>query len=280
MGCSAGCCYDSQKSYMKLDSIWNIQLFFKTLHNGSTRYPPLFPPQRITAKISEEQIEEEGGNEEIVAHLSSRDKIFKKEALLTQNTLLNCYVYIKFVYEDSEDDQEELEDETDDNSQVEDDYQMLVSTIIPPGAVIGSCLLESELNSNFQFLIIAKVQSLEIYRISRSAMIPISSIPINGRISVFEKMKLAFDKQESVVVLTQKHQLCIFDFDEHTHDLVTKVSTSVLDLVGRKLSREPIVVIDPQSKMIVMHIYQELLKIIPLDSSGRLREAFNVSPIV
>ncbi|KAA6397518.1 MAG: hypothetical protein EZS28_006957 [Streblomastix strix] len=59
-------------------TLFNIQRFIEDLHKGRSIYNfftdhPAFPPQPMLAKLSNEQIEEEGGLEEIEAQLSNKE---------------------------------------------------------------------------------------------------------------------------------------------------------------------------------------------------------------
>ncbi|KAA6357631.1 MAG: hypothetical protein EZS28_046842, partial [Streblomastix strix] len=126
MGCSAGGCYDAQKKIMIQDSLFYNDSFFAILNNGRTRYSPYFPPQRITAKFSEEQIEEEGGNEEIVANFINKDSISYYQENLAQQiqiSILNCFIHKSNLDYDDEDGENEDEENMDYDDDSEDEDQ-------------------------------------------------------------------------------------------------------------------------------------------------------------
>ncbi|KAA6361717.1 MAG: hypothetical protein EZS28_042757 [Streblomastix strix] len=73
----------------------NISIFIRYLHRGRD-YKPSFPPLPQLIKSTDEQIEEEGGNEEVEAQLCNngqRDNI-KEKAIQIKATILNHFIDI------------------------------------------------------------------------------------------------------------------------------------------------------------------------------------------
>ncbi|KAA6363332.1 MAG: hypothetical protein EZS28_041141 [Streblomastix strix] len=82
--------YDNE-IYWRLD---NISEFIKCLNNGRNNYEPSFPPQLLLARRSVEQIEEEGGNEEIDSQIINKGigGNIKDEANEAKGRILNYFV--------------------------------------------------------------------------------------------------------------------------------------------------------------------------------------------
>ncbi|KAA6315836.1 MAG: hypothetical protein EZS28_055354, partial [Streblomastix strix] len=72
----------------------NISRFLGDIHQGK-RFYPSFPPLPVLAKTCEEQIEEEGGSEEVDAQLINNNNKYcnvKYYADLVKVKLLNIYI--------------------------------------------------------------------------------------------------------------------------------------------------------------------------------------------
>lgn len=59
-------------------------------------------------------------------------------------------------------------------------------------------------------------------------------------------------------------------------EIRTNTSGSVKDRIGRAIDTSKIGVMDPQSRMIGLHLYEGHFKVIPMDAKGHLKEAFNI----
>lgn len=59
-------------------------------------------------------------------------------------------------------------------------------------------------------------------------------------------------------------------------EIITRASGSVKDRTGRAIDNSKIGVMDPQSRMIGLHLYEGNVKVIPMDAKGQLKEAFNI----
>lgn len=59
-------------------------------------------------------------------------------------------------------------------------------------------------------------------------------------------------------------------------EILTKASGSVKDRIGRPIDNNKIGVMDPQSRMIGLHLSEGHFKVIPMDAKGQLKEAFNI----
>ncbi|KAA6374538.1 MAG: hypothetical protein EZS28_029935 [Streblomastix strix] len=73
-----------------------ISIFLRLLNQGRKYNEPIFPPQPLLARRSDEQIEEEGGNEEIDSQLINKrykgDYNIKNDANEAKRRILNYFI--------------------------------------------------------------------------------------------------------------------------------------------------------------------------------------------
>ncbi|KAA6358564.1 MAG: hypothetical protein EZS28_045909 [Streblomastix strix] len=70
-----------------------ISRFLSNLNKGRNRYyKSTFPPQLLLTHRSDEQIEEEGGNEEIDSQLINKGRNIKNKANRAQGEILNYFI--------------------------------------------------------------------------------------------------------------------------------------------------------------------------------------------
>lgn len=65
-------------------------------------------------------------------------------------------------------------------------------------------------------------------------------------------------------------------YDSATGELVTRAGGDIQDRIGRPTDNGQVGIIDPGCRMIGLHLYDGLFKVIPIDSSGKLHDAFNI----
>ncbi|KAA6316876.1 MAG: hypothetical protein EZS28_055191, partial [Streblomastix strix] len=83
-----------EQDYEIWHELVHISQFLKRLHQGRINDEPSFPPQPLLARRSVEQIEEEGGNEEIESQLINKGNGWniKINANETKGEILNCFI--------------------------------------------------------------------------------------------------------------------------------------------------------------------------------------------
>ncbi len=55
-----------------------------------------------------------------------------------------------------------------------------------------------------------------------------------------------------------------------------RANGDVQDRIGRPSDSGPISIIDPECRLIGLHMYDGLFKVIPIDEKGQLHEAYNM----
>lgn len=115
-------------------------------------------------------------------------------------------------------------------------------------------------------------------------------VPIYGRIAVLELFRPPTSSVDLLLLVTEKYQLCVLEYANG--ELITRACGDVSDAVGRPADEGIRAVIDPDCRLIALHMYVSLLKVlantlvhstptpraqvIPVNDSGQLGEAFNL----
>ncbi|KAL0398278.1 UNVERIFIED_CONTAM: DNA damage-binding protein 1 [Sesamum radiatum] len=104
-------------------------------------------------------------------------------------------------------------------------------------------------------LIIAKCTRIEIHVLSPQGLQPMLDVPIYGRIATLELFRPHGESQDLLFIATERYKFCVLQWDAETAE------------IG---------IIDPDCRLIGLHLYDGLFKVIPFDNKGQLKEAFNI----
>uniref|UniRef100_A0A7N0V777 DNA damage-binding protein 1 n=1 Tax=Kalanchoe fedtschenkoi TaxID=63787 RepID=A0A7N0V777_KALFE len=116
---------------------------------------------------------------------------------------------------------------------------------------VGNFTGPQELN-----LIIAKCTRIEIHLLTPQGLQPVLDVPLYGRIATLELFRPRWDAESS--------------------EVTTRAMGDVSDRIGRPTDNGQIGIIDPDCRLIGLHLYDGLFKVIPFDNRGQLKEAFNI----
>ncbi|KYR00793.1 UV-damaged DNA binding protein1 [Tieghemostelium lacteum] len=137
-------------------------------------------------------------------------------------------------------------------------------------------------------LIISKCTKIEIYKMGTDGLKPMLDVNIYGQISSLKLFSVNGYDQDLLFLSTERYRYCVLAYDQQRKEIITKLSGISEESTGRPSEPGQICIIDPQSKMIALHIYEGLLKVIPLSTnifnsssvsgSGNIttQEAFNL----
>ena len=101
-------------------------------------------------------------------------------------------------------------------------------------------------------------------------------VPIYGRVATMELFKPPLESKHLLFISTERHMFCVLAYDAVKGELVTRAMGDLTDRIGRPTERGQIGIIDPECRVIGLHLYDGLFKVIPMDQKGQLREAFNI----
>ncbi|KAH8952399.1 hypothetical protein BDL97_09G083300 [Sphagnum fallax] len=136
---------------------------------------------------------------------------------------------------------------------------------------VGNFTNPQELN-----LIIAKCTRIEIHLLTPAGLQPMLDVPIYGRIATLELFRPPGESQDVLFLSLERYKFCVLQWDAETSSLVTRAMGDVSDKIGRPTDNGQIGIIDPDCRLIGLHLYDGLFKVIPIDSKGQLKEAFNI----
>ncbi|KAM7270364.1 hypothetical protein ACFE04_029578 [Oxalis oulophora] len=136
---------------------------------------------------------------------------------------------------------------------------------------VGNFTGPQELN-----LIIAKCTRIEIHLLTSQGLQPMLDVPIYGRIATLELFRPHGEPQDLLFVATERYKFCVLQWDSESSELTTRAMGDVSDRIGRPTDNGQIGIIDPDCRLIGLHLYDGLFKVIPFDNKGQLKEAFNI----
>ncbi|KAF9588985.1 hypothetical protein IFM89_017664 [Coptis chinensis] len=136
---------------------------------------------------------------------------------------------------------------------------------------VGNFTSPHELN-----LIIAKCTRIEIHLLTPQGLQAMVDVPIYGRIATVELFRPYGEAQDFLFIATERYKFCVLQWDAETSDLITRAMGDVSDRIGRPTDNGQIGIIDPDCRLIGLHLYDGLFKVIPFDNRGQLKEAFNI----
>ncbi|XP_047339396.1 DNA damage-binding protein 1 [Impatiens glandulifera] len=125
-------------------------------------------------------------------------------------------------------------------------------------------------------LIIAKCTRIEIHLLTPQGLQPLLDVPIYGRIATLELFRPRGEAQDLLFIATERYKFCVLQWDPEASEVITRAMGDVSDRIGRPTDNGQIGIIDPDCRLIGLHLYDGLFKVIPFDNKGQLKEAFNI----
>ena len=138
-------------------------------------------------------------------------------------------------------------------------------------SVVGNFTGVNDIN-----LIVVKCTRIEIYLLTADGLQPVSDVPIYGRIATLELFRPPGEEQDLIFLSTERYRFCVLAYDPESEELVTKAGGDLQDRIGRPTDNGQVGIIDPDCRLIGLHLYDGLFKIVPIDSSGKLHDGFNI----
>ncbi|PRP85120.1 hypothetical protein PROFUN_07191 [Planoprotostelium fungivorum] len=137
-------------------------------------------------------------------------------------------------------------------------------------ATVGNFTKSTEMN-----LIISKNSRIEIHLLTPDGLQPLLDIGIYGRISSLKLFRPAGEQQDLLLVSTERNVFSILSYDSNTGEIHTRARGDVSEAVGKPVDN-PKVLIDPDCRSMAFFNRRSVLKIIPMEAGGQLREAFDL----
>ncbi|CAI5964736.1 unnamed protein product, partial [Closterium sp. NIES-64] len=150
-----------------------------------------------------------------------------------------------------------------------------VVTAHKPTAVTHS-LVGSFTGTHDMNLIVGKSTRMEIYLLTPQGLQPLVDVPLYGRIATMELFRPPGELKDLLFICTERYKFCVLEYDALSRELITRANGDVSDRIGRPTDNGQIGIVDPDYRIIGLHLYDGLFKVIPIDAKGHLKEAFNI----
>eukprot|EP00003_Mantamonas_plastica_P022436 TRINITY_DN380_c1_g1_i2.p1 TRINITY_DN380_c1_g1~~TRINITY_DN380_c1_g1_i2.p1 ORF type:complete len:1241 (+),score=459.79 TRINITY_DN380_c1_g1_i2:225-3725(+) len=138
-------------------------------------------------------------------------------------------------------------------------------------SVTGNFTAPNETN-----LIVCKTSRIELYVLTPEGVQPLLDVPIYGRVAVMKLFRPKNETQDLLFICLERLKFAVLAFDPESGEIVTRAGGDLADKVGRRADIGALGAIDPQNRLIGMHLYDGMLKVVPMDDTGALQEAFNL----
>ena len=101
---------------------------------------------------------------------------------------------------------------------------------------------------------------------------------INGKIEVMKLFRPAGAEKDRLFIVTHRHNAMILEVEGEgpKMEIVTRAHGNVGDRIGKKSETGTLAVIDPESRVIGLRIYDSLFKVIPLEKDQAELKAYNI----
>ncbi|KAF4521020.1 hypothetical protein B566_EDAN002515 [Ephemera danica] len=122
-------------------------------------------------------------------------------------------------------------------------------------------------------LILAKNNRLEMYIVTPEGLRPLKEVGIYGKVAVLKFFRPPTEKKDLLFIVTSRYNAMILECigDDDNLEIITKAHGNVADRIGKPSESGIIAIIDPESRVIGLRLYDGLFKIIPLDSNPELK---------
>ncbi len=124
---------------------------------------------------------------------------------------------------------------------------------------VGNFMGGSESN-----LLVGKVTYVDVYTITKEGLVPTLELPIYGRMAIMKLFRRPGEKQDSLLVLTEKRKLFVIRWNPKTEQSVTLTSGDVLENVSSPNVRV-IGIVDPKARCVALRHMQHFLKVLSTD---------------
>ncbi|XP_071684353.1 DNA damage-binding protein 1 isoform X2 [Lolium perenne] len=123
-------------------------------------------------------------------------------------------------------------------------------------------------------LIVAKCTRIEIYLLTPQGLQLMFDVPLYGTIATLELFRSHSEAQDFLFVGLERYRYCILYWDGR--QLLTRSGGDASHFGGRPTDNGQIGIIDLHHRLIGLHLYDGLFKVIPFDNQGQLKEPLNI----
>eukprot|EP01105_Mastigella_eilhardi_P017926 TRINITY_DN4133_c0_g1_i1.p1 TRINITY_DN4133_c0_g1~~TRINITY_DN4133_c0_g1_i1.p1 ORF type:complete len:1128 (+),score=278.84 TRINITY_DN4133_c0_g1_i1:36-3419(+) len=138
-------------------------------------------------------------------------------------------------------------------------------------SVVGNFTAPGDTN-----LILCRCTRLEIYKLTEEDIVPMMDVGIYGRVSALQIFRPPGSAQDNLLLCTERYHFMILRYDVAKKEIACIHSCEVNDRVARPCEGGHIVVIEQRLRCIAMLLYDGQLKIMPMDASGLITDAYDI----
>eukprot|EP00051_Salpingoeca_urceolata_P028390 m.486586 g.486586 ORF g.486586 m.486586 type:complete len:1102 (+) comp24511_c0_seq1:335-3640(+) len=125
-------------------------------------------------------------------------------------------------------------------------------------------------------LIVAKCTHIEAHTVTPEGLVPLVDVNIYGRIAVMQLFRPPGESKDLLFISTESYQFCVLAYDEASGEIVTRAGGDTSSRTGRPADTGQLGLIESAGRLIGLRLYDGMFKVIPIDRSGRLQEAFDL----
>ncbi|CAI6352621.1 unnamed protein product [Macrosiphum euphorbiae] len=125
-------------------------------------------------------------------------------------------------------------------------------------------------------LIVAKLNCIEIYLINEHGLLLLSETELKGKVEIMKVFRPKNKITDLIFVVTAQYDAMILEYTQASDkiEMMTKGHCNVFDHFG--VATEFMGIIDPNAKLVMLKLFEKMLKIIPLDKEGEL-EVYSIT---
>eukprot|EP00033_Pygsuia_biforma_P001101 GCRY01001253.1.p1 GENE.GCRY01001253.1~~GCRY01001253.1.p1 ORF type:complete len:1121 (+),score=337.54 GCRY01001253.1:198-3560(+) len=158
-------------------------------------------------------------------------------------------------------------------------YFNYVVTAHPPSAVFSSICCSFTGNGELN-LLVNKCTRIEVflYRPDEEPYLHlVTSIPLYGRIATMNTFTPQGETQDRLVITTEKYNFIVLRWSRKKKQPETLAAGDVKEMLGRPVENGQMAMVDPLNRLIGLHLYDGMLKIVALKPNGEFdKEFFNL----
>ena len=117
----------------------------------------------------------------------------------------------------------------------------------------------------------SKGTHFEISLVAEEGLRKLLDVPLYGRIAAMELYRPAGRRTDLLFITTERYRFCVLSWDGDASEIVTEAMGDLMDRTGRQAENGCIASIDPKARLIAVHAYQGVLRVIPMLHSGNAR---------
>ena len=111
-------------------------------------------------------------------------------------------------------------------------------------------------------LVVIKCTRLEVHKLTPDeGLAPVLDVGVYGRVAAMEVYRPAGEQQDLIFLTTERFQFCVLRYNATRRVIETMAHGDVRNRIGRVTDTGPISGVDPDCRLIGLHLYDGLFKV-------------------